>query len=375
MERTWRRLVIVFGVFFLLQLGMSSPANAQDLQCVESSSSGSCKNVSCIGEDLEPGDNFFGCGISSLAGGQWIGGGQWMVGGLDGTADLGEEGCAEGYMPSPACSGNWSGNQPCGKGATYCCLSCVPIPTEDILPRGAACGEGIDGVCDPGNALECRNGQCVYATPRVVFGGSCYDTQECLSGTSNVDPLEAVACRSGKCDTASEERYCHSDLKCQELMNNPDAKCITNLCMLQQTPKVENPKGISPESFDYCRQVPGNFEDKTTQRGACYDCVTQGDPGEYIFTAVGCIHVADDGDFLPLAEDLIRLLLGVAGGAAFLSILAAAFILTTSRGETSKVKQAKELITAAVSGLLFIIFSIIILDYIGVTILHIPGLS
>lgn len=120
------------------------------------------------------------------------------------------------------------------------------------------------------------------------------------------------------------------------------------------------------EDFDYCLQVPDDG-----QRDACNTCIGQGDPGEYIFSAVGCVRVSGKG----LAEDLIRLLLGIAGGAAFLSILAAAFKLTTSKGDTNQVKEAKELILAAVSGLLFMIFSIIILDFIGVEVLHLPGLG
>jgi len=118
--------------------------------------------------------------------------------------------------------------------------------------------------------------------------------------------------------------------------------------------------------FDYCAQVP------EAQQQACQDCVGD-DPNESgsVYTAVGCIGVGEQD----LAADLIRLLLGIAGGVALLSILAGAFIFSTSQGESNRVKQAKELITAAVSGLLFIIFIVIIMDFIGVKILQIPGLG
>lgn len=134
--------------------------------------------------------------------------------------------------------------------------------------------------------------------------------------------------------------------------------------------------------FDYCAQVPGkdvsDIPDSQNQYLACTKCMgsliddgTYENEGKKIYTAVGCVRVDGPG----LAADLIKILLGVAGMASFLSIIAGAFIFTTSRGESGKIKQAKELITAAISGLLFIIFSIIILEYIGVTILHIPGLG
>lgn len=126
-------------------------------------------------------------------------------------------------------------------------------------------------------------------------------------------------------------------------------------------------------TFDYCKQISKDPNDPEYQ--ACNRCLNQekdanGNPTK-IYTAVGCISVQGKG----LARDAIRLLMGIAGGIALLSILAAAFLLTISQGDSSKVKQAKELITASVTGLLFMIFSVIILQFIGVTILNIPGLG
>lgn len=136
---------------------------------------------------------------------------------------------------------------------------------------------------------------------------------------------------------------------------------------------------IKGTPFDYCSQLPGtedDFDDPNTQRGACWVCVTQNgkfegpeDSGK-IYTGLGCISVSNEG----LAKDLIRLLLGVSGGIALISILSASFMLTISQGDSNKVKNAKELITASITGLLFLIFSIFILEFIGVDILHIPDL-
>jgi len=66
-------------------------------------------------------------------------------------------------------------------------------------------------------------------------------------------------------------------------------------------------------------------------------------------------------------------MLGLSGGVVLLSILAGAFMLITSAGEPKQVQEAQEMITAAIIGLLFIIFSILILQFVGVSILHIPG--
>ena len=46
-----------------------------------------------------------------------------------------------------------------------------------------------------------------------------------------------------------------------------------------------------------------------------------------------------------------------------------------SRGDKEKLQAARETITAAIVGLLFIVLSIVILEIIGVDILKIPGFS
>lgn len=90
-----------------------------------------------------------------------------------------------------------------------------------------------------------------------------------------------------------------------------------------------------------------------------------------INTAIGCIPTSNinafAGFFLPWA-------IGIGGGISFLLILLSGFIITTSAGNPDKVKAGKELLTAAVSGLLLIIFSVFILELFGVRIFRLPGL-
>src|SRR3989344_4790945 len=93
--------------------------------------------------------------------------------------------------------------------------------------------------------------------------------------------------------------------------------------------------------------------------------------GQSINTAIGCIPV---NNINSLVGFFLRWMLGVGAAAAFMLIIFAAFQIITSSGEPEKIKAAQQLITAAVSGLLLIIFSVFILQLIGANILRLPGL-
>lgn len=75
------------------------------------------------------------------------------------------------------------------------------------------------------------------------------------------------------------------------------------------------------------------------------------------------------------AKSLFSIVLSIAGGIAVLLIIVSGYRLITSQGNPEKTQVAREQLTAAVIGLLFIIFSIFILQVIGHDILNIPGFS
>lgn len=90
-----------------------------------------------------------------------------------------------------------------------------------------------------------------------------------------------------------------------------------------------------------------------------------------IQTALGCIPK----DINELAGWVFSNLIYVATGIAFLLMTMGAIMVLTSSGTPEKIKAGKELITSALSGLLFIILSLFILRLIGVDILQIPGFT
>lgn len=88
-------------------------------------------------------------------------------------------------------------------------------------------------------------------------------------------------------------------------------------------------------------------------------------------TALGPIDI----DASSFVKSLFGVLLGISGGIAMILIIAAGYTMITSQGDPTKVQGARETITSAVVGLLFIILSLVILEVIGVDLLHIPGLG
>lgn len=95
------------------------------------------------------------------------------------------------------------------------------------------------------------------------------------------------------------------------------------------------------------------------------------DPLQGVDTAIGCL-------FAHNPNQMIGQILGwaviVGAGIAFLLIVYAGFQIATAAGDPKRVQAARELLTSAVSGLLLIIFSVLLLNLIGFKILNFgPG--
>jgi hypothetical protein len=91
--------------------------------------------------------------------------------------------------------------------------------------------------------------------------------------------------------------------------------------------------------------------------------------GSWCDTAVGQISTGPWG----FAKALFSVILGISGGIAIILIIISGYRLMTSRGNPEQVQVAKEQLTAAIVGLMFVIFSLVILQTIGVDILQLPG--
>ena len=82
-------------------------------------------------------------------------------------------------------------------------------------------------------------------------------------------------------------------------------------------------------------------------------------------TALGCIP----NNPAAAIPKIVNWAVGVGGGIAFLMLLYGAFTLITAGSSPEKVQEGKSIIGSAVSGLFFIILSVVLLRIIGVDIL------
>lgn len=88
-----------------------------------------------------------------------------------------------------------------------------------------------------------------------------------------------------------------------------------------------------------------------------------------ISTAVGNISTEPQS----FVKSIFSVVLGLAGGIALILIMVAGYRFMASQGNPEQVQAARDQLISAIVGLLFIIFSFVILQVIGVDILKIPG--
>jgi len=154
---------------------------------------------------------------------------------------------------------------------------------------------------------------------------------------------------------------------CQSTFVVRGKACDPSLCS-ETPPSNQGDFNGKIESFKLCSQVSS-----PKARAECESCagITKENPNESagVWTAIGCIKREPTS----IVQSLVKLGLGIGGGVSLIMTLAGGFLITTSQGDPKRAEQAKEMITSAIVGLLIIIFSVTILQFIGFDILRIPG--
>ncbi len=113
-----------------------------------------------------------------------------------------------------------------------------------------------------------------------------------------------------------------------------------------------------------CKQANPDTESHTYLQ--CIECQNN---SRGVWTAIGCIPATAEG----ITSSIVRFLVAIAGGVALLFLLIGAFTITTSSSDPQRLQQGREVITSAIVGLILVVLSLSILQFIGVDILQLPG--
>jgi hypothetical protein len=236
---------------------------------------------------------------------------------------------------SIGCTGTPVGNR-------YECACECPDGTTEITDTCATAGNRSNPSC---------GGQCICRGETETLG--------CTGKTVGQNYSCACECPAGKVPTTDT---------CTASGNKANPSCGGECICDADEESIKKKKETndnrsstgSPYTFDLCSQV--RSEDHTK----CNHCLqTDG-----IWTGLGCVSFNPTG----LVSNLLSIGIGLAGGFALLLLLYGSFLLATSAGNPDQVQKAQDVIGSAVTGLLFIVFSVVILRIIGVDILGIPGL-
>lgn len=212
------------------------------------------------------------------------------------------------------------------------------------VPVYAAC----DTVRDGNSTCINHPVDCLYITGS---GECCEEQSQCSSPPPN-SPVQSSKCNSN-------------------CSNNCTSSCVGTpdgySCQVYQVPR-----GLGNTCCCYPPSSPPSWLPSNGTGGGIKPspCLADTDPEGGIQTALGCIPTKDPTKFVGW---LLKIAIGLGGGIAFLLIVFGAFQVITSSGNPESVKKGTEMITAAISGLIFIIFSLFLLKLIGVNILNIPG--
>jgi hypothetical protein len=231
---------------------------------------------------------------------------------------------------------------------------CLAIgPTDEVL--SSDCSGERSFTCDVNGTTHCceTQGQCVAA------GGQ---QQRCIRATDLTPGTGPTSCAELYPDTFPQ--LCRT-----EDWENVVTLVEGNYCCYSQDAcddlggfdrGIVNDRPVG--EYDVC---VSNLQHNGGALDNCNTCYSN----DGIWTAIGCI----DRDPRSTVEKVITIGIGIIGGIFLLRVLAAAFMLTTSQGDVKKTSEAKEMITEAVAGIIFVIFSVSILQFVGSDILKIPG--
>jgi hypothetical protein len=209
-------------------------------------------------------------------------------------------------------------------------FSCTPPEPTDEPPPSADTSESGYYVC----VWDAENEQC-----------------------NTYSPLTWANCNTGyqignECGSLSNTDCQSTHLPCEV---NYDCGLSGQQCCAGSTCKEGNPTLINNDKTCICTTT-----DFITNLIHCENDNT-------INTAIGCIPYTNINNFVVFFTTWG---IGIAGGVGFLLLCYAAFLYMTAHGDEEKIAQARQIASAVISGIIFLLLGIFILRFIGHTLIN-----
>lgn len=244
------------------------------------------------------------------------------------------------------------------------------VPTKKCVPNNCSKTAGTEckdayGCCASAN-LQCsfplndksQKGTCQSTKcseengPCGTAGGTCCTGKNlaCVNNKCVGPSSTGGACKGENLDCTSNEQCCPNlglicDLN-RQVNQTGTPKCVKKTDIATPVPSMPPPP--SPP----CTQ--GKWVN-----GQCTS----------FLTALGELKTDPTG----FTQRVFAILLSFSGGIALLLIMRAGYVLMTSQGKPQQIQEGRDQLIAAIVGLLFLIFSFVLLEVIGYDILRVPG--
>jgi hypothetical protein len=253
------------------------------------------------------------------------------------------------------------------------CTSDKPVcsPTSGCMAQAVqSCTYPTCCYCQGGTYQKdgtCSDGSPTFQTCTLQPGWTCKQSNPgCVP-----PPLNGVC---SLCQVGSTKNYTTSGV-CDGGTLTPGRTCDTNETCDHVSGCANLNKECDPSKSDSCPTGFVCLPDSNNQKFICQKG-TQQDQfnqinclGDSCKTALGNVSTNPSG----FIARVFGLILSISGGIALLMIIISGYKILSSQGNPEALKGAREQLTAAIVGLLFIIFALVILQIIGYNILHVPA--
>ncbi len=208
--------------------------------------------------------------------------------------------------------------------------------------------QGVQCTCDPNNQPESgKNGFTCTGIDNKQYQMWCGDEdQQCLSDSKG----NYVLSRQGMKPKDGQDT--------DDFKKNMEGTTARNIRCESEKDR-ENTLALTPGPTDPPPPLPPCANNSISTSGKCNN----------FFTALG-----EMGTNAPsFTRSIFAILLSFSGGLALLLIIRSGYTMMTSQGNPQKIQEGRDQLVAAIVGLVFLIFSFVLLQLIGYDLLRIPG--